>query len=52
MFDFKNLMCLGVSEPTKQAAAQITAAALANRQGNQAIVKENEKNICKRNLNL
>ena len=43
MFDFKNLMCLGVFKPTTQAAAQSTATALPNQQGNQAFVKENEK---------
>ena len=28
MFDFKNIMCLGVSEPTKQLDAQSTSTAL------------------------
>ena len=37
---------LGASEPTKWLAAQITAYGLRNRQGKQAFVKENEKNIC------
>ena len=38
-------MCLGVSEPTKWLAAQSTATALPNRQGNQTFFKEN-KNKC------
>ena len=46
-------MCFGVSEPTKQLAAQSTAIALPNWQDNQAFFKENEsKYMCKRNLNL
>ena len=44
-------LCLGVSEPTKQLAAQRTAYVLCNRQGKQALLKENEKKyLCKRNL--
>ena len=34
---------LGVFKPTMQVAAQSTATALPNQQGNQAFVKENEK---------
>ena len=53
MFDFKSIMSLGVSDPTKQLAVPSTATVLPNRQGNQAFVKENEnKYMCKRNLNL
>ena len=36
-------MCLGVSEPKKQMAAQSTAYALHNWQGKQALAKENEE---------
>ena len=52
MFDFKS-MVLGVSEPTKRLAAQSTATTLPKQQSNQAFFKENEnKYLCKRNLNL
>ena len=37
---------LGVSEPTNRLGAQSTAYALRNQQRKQAFVKENEKNIC------
>ena len=44
-FKFSKLvkMCLGVSEPTKQLAAQSTAYALGNRQGKQAFIKKKKK---------
>ena len=41
---------LGISEPAKRLAAQSTVYTLRNRQCKQAFVKENERNICKRNL--
>ena len=41
--NWSNALCLSVSEPTKQLAAQRTAYALGNRQGKQAFVKKNEK---------
>ena len=41
--NWSNALCLGVSEPTKQFAAQRTAYALDNRQGKQAFAKKNEK---------
>ena len=47
MFDFKSIMVLGVSEPTKQLAAQSAATTLFKQQSNQAFVKENEnKYLC------
>ena len=44
--NWSKALCLGVSKPTKRLAAQSTACALRNRQGKLAFVKENEKNIC------
>ena len=43
--NWSKALCLGVSESTKRLAAQSTAYALRNRQGKQAIVKENETKI-------
>ena len=44
--NWSKALCLGVSEPTKQLTAQSTAHGLRNRQGKQTFAKENEKNIC------
>ena len=44
--NWSKALCLDVSEPTNRLAAQSTAYALRNRQGKLAFVKENEKNVC------
>ena len=52
--DWSKSSCLGVSEPTKQFAAQSTTYVVCNRQSKEPFVKKKKKKrkMKKRNLNL
>ena len=50
--NWSKALCLCVSALTKRLVAQSIAYDLRKRQSKHAFVKENENNICKRNLNL